>query len=181
MAAAERASELTRQLLAFSRKQILDPRIVDLNLAVGGILNMLKRLLGDDIKIVTMLEERPCQARVDAGQLDQVIVNLTVNSRDAMPRGGTLVLQTELLTPEEDFFSRHPDLPRGPLVCLSVRDTGSGMTGEAREHLFEPFFTTKEKGKGTGLGLPTVFGIVKQSGGEIETESAPDRGTTFRI
>jgi CheY-like chemotaxis protein len=119
--------------------------------------------------------------RADAGQIEQVVMNLAVNARDAMPKGGTLTLETGLVTADEDFSSRHPDLPRGPLVCLSVRDTGCGMADEVKAHLFEPFFTTKGKGKGTGLGLAMVYGIIKQSGGAIEVESAPNGGTAFRI
>lgn len=181
LTSAERAAGLTRQLLAFSRKQILNPKSMDLNAAVGGMVRMLMRLIGEDIKLKTRLAALPCLINVDAGQIDQVLVNLAVNARDAMPKGGTLTLETGLMEPEDHFFSRHPDLPRGSLVWLSVRDTGCGMTEEAMKHIFEPFFTTKEKGKGTGLGLATVFGVIKQSGGEIEVESSPDAGTAFRI
>ena len=181
LAASDRAAGLTRQLLAFSRKQILSPKIVDLNSSVGGMVKLLKRLIGDDIRLETRLAARSCQIKVDIGQIDQLIVNLAVNARDAMPKGGTLVLETVLVTPCEAFFLKHPEMQRGPLVCLSIRDTGSGITDEVKEHLFEPFFTTKEKGKGTGLGLATVFGIVKQSGGDIEVESEPDEGTVFKI
>jgi len=179
--AAQRATTLTRQLLAFSRKQILNPRVIDLNSSVGGVVKILKRLIGEDVRLETRLAARPCTVKVDVGQIDQVLINLAVNARDAMPMGGTLTLETETLSPEADFFERHPDLKRGPLVCLSIRDTGSGMTAEIKEHLFEPFFTTKVKGKGTGLGLSTVFGIIKQSGGDIEIESEPDHGTVFRV
>ncbi|OGS14348.1 MAG: hypothetical protein A2285_06655 [Elusimicrobia bacterium RIFOXYA12_FULL_57_11] len=179
--ATERAAGLTKQLLAFSRKQILNPRVLDLNASVMEVAKMLKRLIGENVRLETKLAERPCQARLDSGQIDQVLINLAINARDAMPGGGTLTLQTELLIPEESFSLRHPGLPRGPLVCLTVRDSGCGITDDAREHMFEPFFTTKEKGKGTGLGLSTVFGIVKQSGGDIEVESKTDNGTIFRI
>jgi len=181
LTAANRAAGLTRQLLAFSCKQLLSPQILDLNPAMLGVAKMLKRLIGEDIKLATKLTERTCPVKVDPGQIDQVLVNLAVNARDAMPDGGTLILETALMTAGEDLLLRHPNLPRGPLVCLSVSDTGCGMTDEIKEHMFEPFFTTKEKGKGTGLGLSTVFGIIKQSDGAIEVESAPDRGTTFRI
>jgi len=179
--AADRAAGLTRQLLAFSRRQILSPKVVDLNASAGGMVQLLKRLIGEDIRLETRLAAHGCQVKVDPGQLDQVIVNLAVNARDAMPGGGALVLETALVTPGEDFFSKYPEQTRGPLVCLSVSDTGSGMSAEVKDQIFEPFFTTKEKGKGTGLGLATVFGIIKQSGGEIEVESEPGRGTTFRI
>jgi len=181
LAAAERAAGLTKQLLAFSRKQMLNPQIVDLNSSVGAMVKMLKRLIGEDIKFETKLVSRPCQIKVDAGQIDQVLVNLAVNARDAMPKGGTLILETAIVTPEENFFLKHSDLPHGSLVCMSIRDTGCGIADEAKGHLFEPFFTTKEKGKGLGLGLSTVFGIVKQSGGDIEVESVLNSGTTFRI
>jgi PAS domain S-box-containing protein len=181
LAAGERAAGLTRQLLAFSRRQILNPRVEDINASVAGTVKMLKRLLGENIKIETKLSAQPCLAKVDAGQIDQVIINLAVNARDAMPHGGTLTLQTGIVTADADFILRRPDIPRGPLVCLSVCDTGYGMTDETKEHLFEPFYTTKEKGKGTGLGLSTVYGIIKQSGGEIAVESEPDHGTTFLI
>lgn len=181
LAAADRAAVLVGQLLAFSRKQLLSPKVVDLNASVGGMVQMLTRLIGENIKLETRLAARSCQVKVDPGQIDQLIVNLVVNARDAMPGGGVLVLETALVDREEDFFDKHPELRRGPLVCLSIADTGLGMSEDVKTHLFEPFFTTKEKGKGTGLGLATVFGIIKQSGGEIEVESEPGRGTTFRI
>ena len=181
LAAADRAAGLTTQLLTFSRKQILSLKIVDLNASVGGMVKMLTRLIGEDVRLETRLAARSCPVKVDTGQMDQMIVNLAVNARDAMPKGGALVLETAIVTPGEDFFYKHAELPRGPLVCLSVSDTGIGMSEEVKEHLFEPFFTTKDKGKGTGLGLATVFGIVKQSGGEIEVESELGRGTTLKI
>jgi len=181
LAAGERGARLTKQLLAFSRKQILDPQNLDMNAAIGATVNMLKRLIGDEVKLETHLAAQPCLVMVDAGQLDQVILNLAINARDAMLKGGTLTFETGIVDPDEEFWARHPDLPRGPLVCLGALDTGCGMTSEVKSHLFEPFFTTKEKGKGTGLGLSTVYGIVKQSGGALEVESAPNRGTTFRI
>lgn len=181
LSAAEKATALTRQLLAFSRKQILSPQIVDLNAAVAGITKMLKRLIGEDIKLEASLAARACFIKVDSGQLDQVVVNLAVNARDAMPKGGTLALETEILPPDETFFVKHPDLRRGPLVRLNIRDTGCGMTESVRDRIFEPFFTTKEKGRGTGLGLATVFGIIKQSGGEIQVKTEPGHGTTFSV
>lgn len=181
LAAAARAAKLTGQLLAFSRKQILKPRVIDLNASVGGVVKMLRRLIGENVRIETRMPERACPVRVDPGQMDQVLINLAVNARDAMPDGGTFTLETRLVTPDERFSRSHPNLPPGQLVCLLVRDTGCGFTTEAREHLFEPFFTTKQLGKGTGMGLSTVLGIVKQSGGEIELESPRAGGTTFRI
>ena len=181
LTAAERAAGPTRQLLAFSRKQILKTEVADLNLVVGGIGKMLRRLIGEDIKLEIKLATSPCQVQVDVGQIEQVLVNLAVNARDAMPKGGTLVLETVLLEAGEDFLLKHPAFAPGPLVCINIYDTGCGMTDRTKEHLFEPFFTTKEKGKGAGLGLSTAFGIVKQSGGEIEVESAPESGTTFHI
>ena len=182
LVASERAARLTRQLLAFSRKQILNPEILDVNAAVDGIMSMLRRLIGEDIKLVSRLSSQPCLAKVDAGQIEQVFLNLAVNARDAMPKGGTLDFETAITAAAEPFLSRHPEISPGSLlICLTVRDTGCGMTDEVRSHLFEPFFTTKEMGKGTGLGLSMVYGIVKQSGGDIEVESVPDGGTTFRI
>ncbi|OGR96539.1 MAG: hypothetical protein A2016_00785 [Elusimicrobia bacterium GWF2_62_30] len=179
--ATERAASLTKQLLAFSRKQILNPQVVDLNASVAGVSKLLKRLIGEEIQLQAKFAVQECAAMVDPGQIDQVLVNLAVNARDAMPKGGTLTLETAIVNPDALFSLRHPGLPPGPMVCLTVRDTGCGMTPEAKEHLFEPFFTTKEHGKGTGLGLSTVFGIIKQSGGEIECESEPNSGTVFRI
>lgn len=181
LAAAERAAGLTKQLLAFSRSQILAPQVLDLNAGVIGMANMLKRIIGEDIKLKTGLCDPPCHVKVDSGQLGQVLLNLAVNARDAMPKGGILKLETGSITPGEEFARKHPDLPGGQLVYLSVKDTGSGMTDEVKFHLFEPFFTTKGVGIGTGLGLSTVYGIIKQSGGEIEVESSPDLGTDFRI
>ena len=181
IAAADRAAALTRQLLAFSRKQILSPRVLDLNAAVGGMVKMLTRLIGEDIQLETRLEHQACTVKVDPGQMDQLVVNLAVNARDAMPQGGRLLLETELLTRAESVFLKYPDFQRGPVVRLSIKDNGCGMSGDIKAHVFEPFFTTKEKGHGTGLGLAMVFGIVKQSGGEIEVESEPGSGTTFNI
>ncbi|MBI5743654.1 MAG: response regulator [Elusimicrobia bacterium] len=179
--AADRASSLTRQLLAFSRRQVMTSKAADLNKCVGDITNMLRRLIGEDIKLATKLAPVPCTAFLDVGQIEQVLVNLVVNARDAMPGGGQIELSTELLAASAELAQAHPELPHGPLVCLKVSDTGCGMTDEVKKHLFEPFFTTKERGKGTGLGLSTVFGIVKQIGGDIEVESEPGAGAVFRI
>ena len=181
LTAASRAAGLTQQLLAFSRKQLLKTEVADLNSVVRGIEKMLGRLIGEDIKLEARYAPSPCRVQVDTGQIGQVLVNLAVNARDAMPKGGTLSMETALMDAGRDFLLKHPDFTPGPLVRLTFQDTGCGMTEEIKEHIFEPFFTTKEQCKGVGLGLSTVFGIVKQSGGEIEVESAPDRGTTFRI
>jgi CheY-like chemotaxis protein len=154
---------------------------LDVNASVGEIVNMLKHLIGEDVKLETRLASQPCMVMVDAGQIEQVYLNLAVNARDAMPRGGTLTFETGIIAVREEFSLRHPDLPRGPLVLLTVRDTGCGMSDEIKLRIFEPFFTTKEKDRGTGLGLSMVYGIIKQSGGDIEVESSPNRVTTFRI
>jgi len=179
--AADRAAALTQQLLAFSRRQILAPRVVDLNAAIPVTAKMLQRLIGEDIKLELKLSPQPCPIRMDPGQLDQVILNLVLNARDAMPDGGTVTLETEITAMDEGFFAAHPGLTRGPLAILRVRDTGHGMTNEVKSHIFEPFFTTKSIGQGTGLGLATIFGIITQSGGSIEVESAPERGATFLV
>lgn len=181
LTATDRAVALTRQLLAFSRRQIMASKVVDLNMCVADVINMLRHLIGEDIALTTKLAPAPCLALLDTGQMEQVLVNLVVNARDAMPKGGGITLATELLPGSEALYLAHPDLPRGPMVCLKVSDTGSGMSAEVKNHLFEPFFTTKERGRGTGLGLSTVFGIVKQSGGDIEVESEPGKGTLFTI
>ena len=179
--AADRAAALTQQLLAFSRRQILVPQVVDLNAAIPVTNKMLQRLIGENIKLELKLSPRPCLIRMDPGQLDQVILNLVLNARDAMPDGGAITLETDSADMDEGFFAAHPGLARGPLAILRVRDTGHGMTDEVKSHLFEPFFTTKSIGQGTGLGLATIFGIVTQSGCTIEVESAPERGTNFSI
>ncbi|MCM2266693.1 MAG: response regulator [Elusimicrobiales bacterium] len=181
LTASDRAIALTRQLLAFSRRQILTPKVVDLNKCVADISNMLRRLIGEDMKLETTFVAAPCLALLDTGQIEQVLVNLVVNARDASPGGGVIKVATEILAPSPELAMAHPDLPHGALVCLTVSDAGSGMAPEVKKHLFEPFFTTKEQGKGTGLGLSTVFGIVKQTGGDIEVESEPGKGTQFRI
>jgi two-component system, cell cycle sensor histidine kinase and response regulator CckA len=168
--AGTRAASLTRQLLAFSRRQVLEPRVVDLNAVVGETERLLRRLIGEDVLLVTDLAPDLGRVRVDAGQMEQVLMNLAVNARDAMPRGGTLTIAT-----------RDETGPDGDVVHLLVTDTGCGMDPQTRARLFEPFFTTKEPGKGTGLGLAVVHGVVTQSGGRIEVESEPGKGTTFRI
>ncbi|MBI2939527.1 MAG: response regulator [Chloroflexi bacterium] len=179
--AGERASTLTHQLLAFSRQEVVSPQDLDLDVVIAEVEKMLRRLIGEDVELVTRLRSSPALVRADRGHLEQVVMNLAVNARDAMPRGGTLAIETAHVEIDEAQAQRRVDARPGPHVVLTVSDTGHGMTPEVLAHLFEPFFTTKEKGKGTGLGLSTVYGIVKQSGGHLEVESKPEQGTTFRI
>ncbi len=179
--AGNRAADLTRQLLAFSRRQILEMKVLDLNELLRNMQNMLSRLLGEDIQITLSLKEPLGKIKTDPAQIEQVIINLAVNARDAMPYGGQLTLTTDEVFLDQHFSRSHPDVPIGPYVKLSVSDTGSGMTPEVKSRLFEPFFTTKELGKGTGLGLSTIYGIIKQSGGTIWVESELYKGTTFEI
>jgi len=178
--AAERASSLTRQLLAFSRKQMLAPRIVNLNDVATENLKMLTRMIGEDIDLVMIPSPKLWPVRADAGQIDQVIMNLAVNARDAMPSGGKLTIETCNITLDEDYARFHAPLQPGDYVMIAISDTGAGMDAETQSHIFEPFFTTKGT-KGTGLGLSTVYGIIKQSGGYIWVYSELARGTTFKI
>ncbi|HUI71851.1 MAG TPA: PAS domain S-box protein [Spirochaetia bacterium] len=179
--ASQRAARLTSQLLAFGRKQILQPRIIKLNDVVLAMRNMLPRILGEDIELSIGLGEGTGSIRADQGQLEQVIMNLAVNARDAMPHGGRLTIATDNCTIAEEMRRERPELRPGSYVSLAVIDTGTGMEAETLARIFEPFFTTKEPGKGTGLGLSTVYGIVKQSEGYIYCDSAPLRGTSFVI
>jgi PAS domain S-box-containing protein len=179
--AVERGSSLTRQLLAFSRSSAIQPRILDLNERLQDISKLLRPLMGDDVEILVVSKAPAAIVEADPGQLDQIVVNLAVNARDAMPRGGKFILETTPTRFEEDFHEHHQTVPAGKYVQLAVSDTGSGMDEATLSRIFEPFFTTKEVGKGTGLGLATVYGIVKQSSGHIRVYSEPGQGTTFRI
>jgi PAS domain S-box-containing protein len=179
--AAEGAAGLTRQLLAFSRRQVLDPKITDVNAVVGNIEKMLARLLGEDIRVVVQPAADLGMVRVDPGQLEQVILNLAVNARDAMPKGGILTIETMNADMDEAYVQGHPIAAAGRYVMLAVSDTGTGMDEATQARIFEPFFTTKEAGKGTGLGLATVHGIVRQSGGFIWVYSEVGRGASFKI
>lgn len=179
--AGRRSSALTRQLLAFSRKQALQPEVLDLNELVENLHTLLERLIGEDINLVLVLTDRPWPVKVDAGQIEQVIMNLAVNARDAMPNGGRLLIETANVELDDQYAHDHVDVAAGPHVMLAVTDNGCGMDKETVSKIFDPFFTTKEKGKGTGLGLATVYGIVKQSGGTIWAYSEPGHGTTFKI
>ena len=177
----ERAASLTRQLLAFSRRQVLEPKVLDVNALVSNLEKMLHRLIGEDVKLVTVLDPTIGRVRADAGQVEQVIMNLAINARDAMAKGGKLAIETSDVELDETYAREHVSVRAGRYVMLAVTDTGTGMSAETTSHIFEPFFTTKEQGKGTGLGLATVYGIVRQSGGYVWVYSELDRGTTFKV
>ncbi len=179
--AAKHAQLLTRQLLTFSRKQVTKPQLVALNTLVNDTGKMLQHLIGENIELSILLSKEAAVVRVDPSQIEQVIMNLTVNARDAMPHGGKVIIQTGRATLDDTYSQRHPGVALGDYATLSISDTGHGMTPEVKAHLFEPFFTTKPAGMGTGLGLATSYGIIKQDGGHISTYSEVGKGTTFVI
>ncbi|HLK61865.1 MAG TPA: ATP-binding protein [Bryobacteraceae bacterium] len=181
MKAGERAAALTRQLLAFSRRQVLQPRVLDLNKLVGSLSTMLQRLLGEDVDLRLILPPDLGRVSADPSQVEQVLMNLAVNSRDAMTKGGVLTIETGNVMLGQDYVDRHLGLKPGPYILLAVSDNGAGMDESTRVRMFEPFFTTKGAGRGTGLGLSTVFGIVKQSGGSVDVYSEPGQGTSVKV
>ena len=179
--ASNRAAALTSQLLTFSRRQIVEPKVFQINEMLVNTEKMMRRLIGEDIILSLHLAPNAGSIKADPGRLEQVIFNLATNARDAMPRGGRLTIETALCTLDEEYASLHPGVKPGEFVMIAITDSGQGMDAETRSRIFEPFFTTKEQGKGTGLGLSTVYGIVKQSGGDIWVYSEPNKGTVFKL
>ena len=179
--AAERAAHLTQQLLSFSRRQIVEPRSLSLNDLILNMDRILRRLVDEDIELVTPLASNLRPVNADQGQMEQLLVNLVVNARDAMPNGGKLIIETGNVSFEAEEPEQHLDTSPGDYAMLAISDTGAGMPTEVKSHIFEPFFTTKEVGKGTGLGLSTCYAIVVQCGGRITVDSEPGQGTTFRV
>jgi two-component system, cell cycle sensor histidine kinase and response regulator CckA len=179
--AAERAANLTSQLLAFSRRQVIEPKVINLNDLILDLDRLVRRLIGENIELVTLPSSDLGAVKVDPNQMEQVLVNLVVNARDAMPTGGKLVIETRNAILDARYAQQHAGAVPGQYALLSVTDRGVGMSEEVKAHLFEPFFTTKEVGKGTGLGLATCYGIIKQNGGQIEVQSEPGQGTNVKI
>jgi CheY-like chemotaxis protein len=179
--AGNRAAALTHQLLTFSRKQVAEPRVISLNDVVADARKMLSRLIGDDVQIISHLEAGAGSVVADPSQMNQVLMNLAINARDAMPGGGRIIMETSNADLDESYAAQHAGVKAGPYVLLSITDTGAGMTQEVMQHIFDPFFTTKDIGAGTGLGLSTVYGIVKQAGGWIWVYSEPGQGSTFKV
>jgi CheY-like chemotaxis protein len=179
--AAHRGAALTRQLLAFSRQQPMEARVLELASVVSNAETLLRRLIGEDIEIVTLSDHRLGRVKADPTQIEQVVMNLAINARDAMPGGGRLTIETANVELDEGYSLAHPDVQAGPYVLLAVSDSGTGMSAETLSHIYEPFFTTKEAGRGTGLGLATVYGIVRQSGGHLAVYSEEGHGTSFKI
>ncbi|NUQ01458.1 MAG: response regulator [Armatimonadetes bacterium] len=178
--AGQRAARLTRQLLAFGRRQILHVEIIELNAEIEALTKMIERLIGEDVSLTLRLGEQPLRIKADAGQLEQVLLNLAINARDAMPRGGHLVIETERIELSEGHAARR-EVAAGPYALIAVSDTGVGMSRDTLDRIFEPFYTTKEPGRGTGLGLSTVYGVVKQHGGHVSVYSEVGHGSVFRI
>ena len=179
--AGHRAADATRRLLAFSRKQVMRPVVLDLTALVTSMETVLRRAINDRVVLQTVPASKPWPVEVDPTRMGQVIMNLALNASDAMPDGGRLVIETANVAPDEPFLAQHPEIQRSDHVKLAISDSGAGMSEEVQSRLFEPFFTTKEVGKGDGMGLPVVYGIIHQSGGHIYCESAEDSGTTFTI